>query len=133
MDALTTTEITPAEMAEALRGDPREISLVPEHFFAPGAYVRKLTLPAGTFAVGKKHKTTHVTVLAKGKAFVRGVNGRPDHVMQAGDVMITPAGSQRAVYVEEETVFVTMHVTSETDLEKLEREIIEAPALEKMP
>jgi quercetin dioxygenase-like cupin family protein len=98
-----------------------------------GLYARKITLPAGSLAVGKKHKTTHISVLAKGHIAVRGVNGKPDHHMRAGDTMVTPAGSQRAVYAFEESVFVCIHATDETDLEKLEAQLIEAPMLEGPP
>lgn len=130
MDNLTLPEIQPQEMADALRDDPRRVELPPEHYFAPGLYGRKVSLPKGTLAIGKKHKTTHLSVLAKGSLIVRGVNGMQDHRMVAGDVMVTPAGSQRAVYAEEDSVFVCFHATEETDLEKLEAQLIEAPLLE---
>jgi quercetin dioxygenase-like cupin family protein len=126
-------ELSPQEMGEVLLGLPGRIEPELEHFHAPGLYARKITLPAGSLAVGKKHKTTHISVLAKGHIAVRGVNGKPDHHMRAGDTMVTPAGSQRAVYAFEESVFVCIHATDETDLEKLEAQLIEAPMLEGPP
>jgi quercetin dioxygenase-like cupin family protein len=130
---LTLTNLEPQAMAEALRDHPARVDIVPEHYFAPGLYGRKVTLAKGTLVVGKKHKTTHLSVLAKGSLVVRGVNGLPDHRMVAGDVMVTPAGSQRAVYAEEDSVFVCIHATEETDLEMLESQLIEAPLLESSP
>lgn len=125
-------DLQPAEMAELLRGHTDEVKVEPEHYFAPGLYARKVTLAAGTLAVGEKHKTTHISVLAKGSLIVRGVPGMPDHRMTAGDVMVTPAGSQRAVYAEEESVFVCIHFNpnDETDMRVLMSMFVEVPALE---
>jgi quercetin dioxygenase-like cupin family protein len=125
-------ELQPQQMAEALADHPQRVNIEAEHYFAPGLYGRKVTLAAGTLAIGKKHRTTHLSVLAKGSLIVRGVDDLPDHRMVAGDVMVTPAGSQRAVYAEEDAVFVCIHPNPEnqTDLEKLEALFIEAPALE---
>lgn len=120
----------PNELAAALLELPGQLEHQLQHLHAPGLYARKLTLPPGSLAVGKKHKTTHISVLAKGHIAVRGVNGLPDHHMWAGDAMVTPAGSQRIAYAFEESVFVCVHATDETDLEKLEAQLIEAPMLE---
>lgn len=119
-------------MAEALRGHPAEIHIEPEHYFAPGLYARKVTLKKGIFAVGEKHRTMHISVMAKGSLLVRGVNGLPDHRMKAGDVMVTPAGSQRAVYAEEESVFVCIHYNPDNvqDQDTLRALFVELPALE---
>jgi hypothetical protein len=124
-NALTLPELSPQDMAHALADHPQQIDVAVEHYFAPGLYGRKAILPKGTFAVGKMHRTTHLSVLAKGEIIVRGVNGRPDHKMVAGDVMVTPAGSQRAVYAVEDSVFVCFHVTNETDVARIEAQVIE--------
>lgn len=127
---LAINELSPQQMAQALADHPARIDVAVEHYFAPGLYGRKAILAKGTLAVGKKHKTTHLSVLAKGELIVRGVNGLPDHRMVAGDVMVTPAGSQRAVYAAEDSVFICFHVTEETDLAKIEAQVIESPLLE---
>lgn len=126
-------ELSPSALAEVLRDHPARVEIPPEHHFAPGLYARKVTLPAGTFAIGEKHKTTHISVLAKGTLLVRGVAGMPDHRMQAGDVMTTPAGSQRTVYAETECVFVCIHFNPEnvTDMDTLRAMFVELPALEQ--
>jgi hypothetical protein len=129
---LTLPALQPAEMAHALMDHPDRVEIAVEHYFAPGLYGRKAILPKGTLVVGKKHRTTHLSVLAKGSIIVRGVNGMPDHQMQAGDVMVTPAGSQRAVFAQEDSVFVCFHFNpeNETDLAALELRNIETLALE---
>ena len=127
--ALMFSELEPQAMADALADHPASVEVAVEHNFAPGLYGRKAILPRGTLAVGKKHKTTHLSVLAKGSIIVRGVQGMPDHRMVAGDVMVTPAGSQRAVYAEQDSVFVCIHATDETDLDRLEDQLIERPEL----
>jgi hypothetical protein len=127
-------DVLPCQMVEILRGDSRVVDVAVEHYFAPGLYGRKAILPRGTLAVGKKHRTTHLSVLAKGEIIVRGVNGLPDHKMVAGDVMVTPAGSQRAVYAVQDSVFVCFHANEEnvTDLGLLEQRMIETPLLENL-
>ena len=37
-----------------------------QHHFAPGAYGREMTLPAGLVVVGKIHKHAHINVISKG-------------------------------------------------------------------
>jgi hypothetical protein len=44
--------------------------------------------------------------------------------------MISPAGTKRVVYAHEDTVWITVHVTEETNLEKIEKEIIAKDYLE---
>ena len=38
-----------------------------QHHFAPGAYGREMTLPAGLVVVGKIHKHAHINVISKGR------------------------------------------------------------------
>jgi hypothetical protein len=45
-------------------------------------------------------------------------------VIEAPHYGITPAGTKRMLYTHSETQWVTVHVTDETDLEKIEAEII---------
>ena len=39
-----------------------------EHFFAPGMYGRRFTMPAGMLVVGKIHKHAHLMMVLKGRA-----------------------------------------------------------------
>lgn len=92
------------------------------HFFADGAYAREISAPKGMLIVTKIHKKEHFTFVLKGVCSVMTKEGVRRIV--APCMMVTPAGTKRAVYVHEDTVWVTVHVTKETDLEKIEAEVI---------
>jgi hypothetical protein len=78
MDSLARIEaMHPQEMADALADHPDRISIEPEHYFAPGLYARKVTLLAGTLAIGKKHKTTHISVMRKAPWSCAGLTACP--------------------------------------------------------
>ena len=93
------------------------------HRFAEGVYVREIFIPAGTLIVGKIHKHTHPNFLMKGLVTVITEEGGME-TLQAPKTMISPAGCKRVVFAHEDTVWVTVHVTSETDLEKIEDYVI---------
>lgn len=98
-----------------------------KHVFAPGGackhvYGREIFIPAGTAIVGKIHKHAHLNMLMKGKVSVFTEKGREDFVGPL--MMVSQAGTKRAVYAHEDTVWVTVHLTNDTDLEKIEDEII---------
>ena len=94
-----------------------------KHTFATGLYIREITMPKGAILTSKIHKVTHpyfvlkgdVSVLTAEKGVVR---------IKAPYCGITPAGTKRVLHVHEETVWVTVHRTDETDLKKIEEEII---------
>jgi hypothetical protein len=104
-----------------------------KHHFAPGAYAREILLPKGSLVIGKIHKHAHINVVSKGRVSVMTEFGRMD--IEAPCTFVSQVGTKRAVYAHEDTVWTTVHVTTETDLEKLEDEIIaktydDVPSLE---
>lgn len=101
----------------------------PRHFFAPGMYLRELTVPAGMLMVGKTHKHAHFLLVLKGRAEVISEFGRM--VVEAGHISISQPGVKRVVLAIEDTQFVTVHLNqSDTqDLEIIEAEHIEPEVL----
>ena len=100
-----------------------------QHHFAPGAYGREMTLPAGLVVVGKIHKHAHINVISKGRVQV--------FTEQAGVLelaapctFVSSPGTKRVVHVLEETVWTTVHVTDKTDLAEIEREVIATDFME---
>lgn len=94
-----------------------------QHHFAPGAYGREMTLPAGLVVVGKIHKHAHINVISKGRVQVF---TEQDGVLElaAPCTFVSSPGTKRVVHVLEETVWTTVHVTDKTDLDEIEREVI---------
>ena len=96
------------------------------HHFAPGLYAREIFMPAGSVVVGKIHKHAHVNTISKGRCIVTTEFGREELVAPVSFVSI--AGTKRAVYVIEDTIWTTYHPTVvcevETDLDKIEQAVI---------
>ncbi len=102
----------------ALMGDAFPL----KHSFGDGCYVREMSVPKGYLVVTKIHKIAHPCFILKGECSILTEEGVKR--IKAPQHFITPAGTKRVVYVHEDTVWVTVHVTKETDLKKIEEEII---------
>lgn len=96
-----------------------------KHTFTPGLYAREIFVPAGTIVVTKIHKHEHPVFILRGDCTVYSNDGTLKRVT-APCMLVTPAGTKRAVYVHEDTVWVTVHANpdNETDLENLESLLI---------
>lgn len=93
-----------------------------KHTFVDGAYVREIFMPKGTLITSKIHKICHPYFIMKGDCSVLTEEGVVR--IKAPHQGITQAGTKRLIYVHEDCVWITVHVTKETDLEKIEEEII---------
>lgn len=93
-----------------------------KHTFADGLYIREITMPKGAILTSKIHKTTHPYFVLRGEVSVLTEKGIVR--IKAPFSGITLAGTKRVLHVHEETVWVTVHKTDETDLKKIEEEII---------
>ncbi len=103
-----------------------------KHYFSPivekygcGTYAREITLPKGSVVVGKIHKHSHINIISKGKVSVVTEHGKKYYT--APCTFVSEVGLKRAVYAEEETIWTTIHLTSnlsESELDKIEEEVI---------
>ena len=112
----------------AHRGDWDECPLT--HTFADGIYVREIFMPKGMLIVSKIHKVKHPYFVLSGDLSVLTEEGEVR--IKAPFYGITPAGAKRLLYIHEDTIWITVHATSETDLEKIEEDII-AKSFDKLP
>jgi len=88
-------------------------------------YAREMFLPKGTVVVGKIHKHDHVNVISLGRVIVVTEFGKREY--KAPITFISEVGLKRAVYVLEDTVWTTVHLTKnagEDNLDKIEKEVI---------
>jgi len=99
-----------------------------KHSFADEVYVREIFIPKGMLLTGKIHKHSHPNFLMKGEV---SVFTEADGVqrLKAPLSMISKAGTKRVVFAHEDTVWITVHVTNETDLDRIEEAVI-APSYE---
>lgn len=93
------------------------------HHFAPGVYARELTIPAGVMLTGKIHKTEHLNVVSAGDITVWTEDGMKR--VQAPYTFVSKPGTKRIGLAHSDTVWTTIHVTHETDLDRIEAEVIE--------
>jgi hypothetical protein len=93
-----------------------------KHSFGEGLYVREIYNPANHLIITKIHKKAHPFFLLKGKMSILTEQGVK--TIEAPFYGITPAGTKRVIWTHTEIQFVTVHATNETDIEKIEEEII---------
>jgi hypothetical protein len=96
----------------------------PNHYFADGLYLRELSIPEGMLLVGATHKKEHFLIITKGSMVV--VSEFGESIMEAGDILVSPAGSKRAILALEDTTMVTTHLNedNEQDMRVLENTLV---------
>jgi quercetin dioxygenase-like cupin family protein len=92
------------------------------HRFLDGIYIREVFMKKGLVVVGKIHKQEHVAIISKGKARVLTEDGLI--TIQAPYTFKSPPGVRRALVIEEDMVWTTVHRSDETELERLEDQLI---------
>lgn len=110
-DLSTVTEMDKMEMIVGT--SPNQVPCPLDHFFTPGIYTRKILMPAGTFVVSMKHKTTHPFFIMKGKVAVlkekEGGGFEVEGLFEAGYMGVTRPDTKRFLYNIEDTVWITCH------------------------
>jgi hypothetical protein len=119
-----------ADMARLMAKMPQTECPV-THRFAPGVYLREISMPADTIVVGKIHKTEHFNILLQGACLIVHDDGRREE-LRAPMTFVSKAGVQKVLYILEDMIWQTVHVTPETDLMKLEAELIEPQPAEAL-
>lgn len=94
------------------------------HHFAPGIYLREIFMPADTVVIGMIHKTEHFNILVKGACLIVHDDGSREE-LRAPMTFVSKAGVQKVLYITEDMIWMTTHVTTETDVEKLEAMLVE--------
>jgi len=93
-----------------------------EHYFAPGMYGRQMHIEKGVTIVGKIHRHAHINIISKGIIDVLTEFGAIRY--EAPCAFVSEPLTKRFVKAIEDTIWMTVHATNETDLEKIEEEII---------
>ena len=126
--SLPLTETNPAEIRKSIIGAQEYLATFPQidckvsHHFSGDSYAREILLPAGSLVIGKMHKHAHVNVISKGECIVLTEEGVKR--LSAPITFISSPGTKRVVYSYTDVVWTTIHVTEETNLEKIEELII---------
>jgi len=101
-----------------------QLDLKVNHIFAPGIYIRELSIPKNVVVIGKTHKTEHLNTILQGRCKVT-INGSIKY-LTAPCTFISKKGSKKVIEALEDTLWSTIHPTNETDLDKLENLLIDS-------
>lgn len=93
-----------------------------KHKFAEGMYVREIFIPKGMLVIGKIHRKSNPIFVMKGDISIFSEEGSKR--FKGGDYLISQPGAKRVGYANEDTAWVEVFATNETNLEKLETELI---------
>jgi hypothetical protein len=105
------------EQVEAAMLNLPQASCPVAHHFGPGIYIREVTMPAGTFAIGHRHKTKNLNVMVSGKVVMR---KHGEMVIISAPFIFTAEPGRKVAYVLEDTVWQNIYATEETDIDTLE-------------
>ena len=109
-------------LPSSVRGDELDKMCPLKHTFVDGAYIREIFMPKGTLLTSKIHKICHPYFVMKGECSVLTDEGVVR--IKAPYSGVTQPGTKRVLYMHEDTVWITVHVTKHKDLEMIEEEII---------
>ena len=89
-----------------------------ENTFTPGLYTRQIFMPAGSLVVSRIHLFEHPFIVSRGVVSV--YDGEEIVTMTAPFQGVTNPGTKRVLYVHEDTIWTTFHVTDKKTFEEVD-------------
>jgi hypothetical protein len=126
MSSLSPSNLPTRSAIEALQeviSTVQQLDLKTEHYFAGGVYMRTLWRPKGALIVGKVHRREHIYMVVFGDVTVTSDGFRER--IQGPRVLVCKPGTKRAVFAHEDSLCLTVHRTEETQLERVEADLVE--------
>jgi hypothetical protein len=96
------------------------------HHFGPGIYIREVTLPAGTLAIGHAQRFDHLNIMLTGAVAMVGDDGQTK-VLRAPMIFVGKPG-RKLGYVLETCIWQNVYATDERDIDKLEATFLDKSA-----
>ena len=109
------------KLVELMKDFP-QVDCPVRHHFAPGCYIREIFMPKDSYVIGKIHATEHFNIILKGCVTVITAEGSNQYF--APSTFVSEGGVQKVVYMHEDCIWQTVHVTDKTDIEEIEKEVI---------
>lgn len=110
------------QMQDIIQAFSDSVDMPITNHFSSGLYMREIFMQAGLLVVGKMHRTEHFNIIIQGACTVLTDDG--PKLFTAPCIFISKPGVKKVLYTHEDTRWLTTHVTEETDMEKLEAELI---------
>jgi len=105
-----------AQLASLMDNMDTRFELPVQHYLAPGLYGRRVFMPAGSCVVSRIHKYEHITVALTGRCLVVDADNQQT-LVQAPAVFVTKPGMQRALWMETDCEWLTVHAADIDDAE----------------
>jgi quercetin dioxygenase-like cupin family protein len=120
--ALSVKEFVTPEQIEALEAEllslPNVYECPVKHTLHDGIYIREITMPKGSFAIGHAHTGDFINIVTKGSCSVL-LDGE---VRKVGPSTFISKGHDRKVgYVHEDITWISVHRTDLDSVEEIER------------
>lgn len=96
------------------------------HHFGPGIYIREVTIPAGTLAIGHAQRFEQLNVMLKGRIAVPDGAGALRELV-APLIFVGPPG-RKAGFALEDVVWLNVYATDERDIDVLEATYLDKSA-----
>lgn len=96
------------------------------HHFGPGIYIREVTLPAGTLAIGHAQRFEHLNIMLTGAVAMIGDDGQIK--VLSAPLIFTGKPGRKVGYVLETCVWQNVYATEERDVDKLEATYLDKSA-----
>ena len=101
-----------------------QVEILTDHKFMGGIYLRSIVVPAGTLIIGKRHRNETCNILLSGIMSIYIGEDQPTKRLAGPCIFRSDPGSKKMGYAHTDCVFMNLHPTNETDLEKIEAEFI---------
>lgn len=127
-EAKSHTIVDPAkiEQVESHLLDLPQVECPVVHHFGPGIYIREVTLPAGTLAIGHAQRFDHLNIMLTGAVAMVGDDGQTK-VLRAPMIFVGKPG-RKLGYVLETCIWQNVYATDEQDIDKLESMFLDKSA-----
>lgn len=99
-----------------------QVEIDVEHFHAKGLYARQGVIKKGTVLVGHIKKISHLNIITSGDISIFTEEGIVRITGPA--TMVAAPGTKRVGYAHEDTVWTTIIATDETDVAKIEEQVL---------
>jgi len=119
MEVVDTNNLEDIE-AQILSQEQVECPVV--HHFGPGVYMREALFPKGSLGIGHKHKHAHTCMLLRGTLAM--LVDDEIVIIEAPYIYTAPPG-RKMWYAIEDSSFLNILPTEETDLLKIEEQFVE--------
>jgi hypothetical protein len=99
-----------------------QVEIPLQHFFAHGVYARQGVIKKGTLLIGAIKKISHINIITSGDISIFTEAG--EQRITGPATMVSAPGTKRVGYAHEDTVWTTIIGTDQTEVEKVEEQVL---------